>query len=1322
LHQSQKQQQTTTINMVQNQNWQRRVESAEGRRKESKQRKQRADEKRAMKLKSQEFCSWLDRHNDAIQRRIDQTTRVASATTGTAVAVTQSSSSLSLSLSSASWELHIWTDTMPLETVPYMNVFRNVVAAQDGGGGGSGGSGNSGRIKRDRSASLGDVDAVPVVFCANSKKGRARSGSLLFRLPTTCQTTTMDGPGYGIQKEDGQSIPPTVMSSSQGRNGRQRSESLPIIEMVGSDMSTATPPPATTTTTTPGSSSNCRSSKGRNRSGSFPHDNTQRKSNSKTMVWSGSILEKPEPEEDNNDSPGHCSSHNQPLEQQITLRLCQNQFFANQCLDRSNCQNVHYNNQHFKTLSSVLHHHHHHQQQQQQPGRPPAIRANSTTITRNTSTTTPTLAQKELYMAEDAATIVAMGRHDPGSMEMLYYLSLPLNTTFSKGQESGDLKESITSTTTTTTITQVAKRPVPRLTDLVSKRLTANACSWTSLVYVALSTPTQTILMYDRNREGRVIADLVFTTSVLNDKINHHHHKHNNSIPNEEDSLEGDLPPTTAITNMMRTVLRNPAEHIPISVLEHILEYANAPAVVVASQVCTAWHREIQDASPQLWKHFLEQRSWPLPPTAMLLLDCQLQGRTPKGSDNTAPSGDAFFQRSDMDSSNTSNGTTTTTTTTTTAKMTSESCTTPTTTTNMVSNHCQGLQDQDTASHTVVANLLREEFIRNYSVRRELLAIQQALKGLLPRRGGGGNNNTSNSNPKSSSETTFTRLYEQGEMAVHTFSTRRGAPQPPSHCVAVEIWSPNCVLAAYSHDCTLRLFQAVSKGGSGGNDSAAVAGTNEKHCREVLCQRIDPYKYTRKKTCIIETMGLDETVVGCLCRIADETTLSDTNRIRQRYNLVVIHRDDLLVFDSKCADSGISEPEEDALTVIDVEVAVLNYVLTLEHVDHRLLRLHDFLTLGGGDMEDVELLVSPTLATCGAGCFMVEVAISIPSLDDGPLDDDDQEALRSESGMVMELIDRKLFLFSSTECAIVWMGESHSPSDPLRPRLEDMSLVSLRTSASVATASGTDRSRTSFSVAAVSLTGSPTVTTFEMVSSGHFRGSHVFEDWTSTLEDRVLDEGWTESRRFSRSVVVSPTDVVVGGTLVKEETDDDDIQYKAILTFYSRRDSNSNEPQSKFTSKLVLGENCAIESMVSYRSDYVVVICRVLSEMIGDQNGQFHTLARMSHTRVYAAIIHLPSRQELERMCLYEDYDCDTFPKLCLSVFRDTVACGVGWKGLIMTGSDVRSPVGDCGKQTTSTSAGPLAGSPVKTPKKKMGKRRQSGKKDRFVRGLSLRG
>jgi hypothetical protein len=120
------------------------------------------------------------------------------------------------------------------------------------------------------------------------------------------------------------------------------------------------------------------------------------------------------------------------------------------------------------------------------------------------------------------------------------------------------------------------------------------------------------------------------------------------------------------------------------------------------------------------------------------------------------------------------------------------------------------------------------------------------------------------------------------------------------------------------------------------------------------------------------------------------------------------------------------------LHVISIGEAVLNYLLSSEEADHRLLRLYDFLT-DGGDVSEVEILASHSIKACGYGRFLVEVSISIPSLE---LDEEED---------IMILLDRKVILFSATAEAIVWMGESN-PMDTL-PRHEDMTMVSYRQTA-----------------------------------------------------------------------------------------------------------------------------------------------------------------------------------------------------------------------------------------------------------------------------------
>lgn len=579
------------------------------------------------------------------------------------------------------------------------------------------------------------------------------------------------------------------------------------------------------------------------------------------------------------------------------------------------------------------------------------------------------------------------------------------------------------------------------------------------------------------------------------------------------------------------------------------------------------------------------------------------------------------------------------------------------------------LHDKETSA--ALAKQLREEFEKHYQVLRDMRAVQMALTAMLTKR---------------------TCLEE--EMTYQAFSTRRGAPQAPNSCVAVEVWGPNQVLAAYS-DNTVRLFEAHKKAKGNSNSTRKI----EKSCRELLCQSIDPFTHTKKKSCFLEAMGLDEDVVGCLCSVADESSDKKTPHI-----LVIIRREDLLVVDFSTDTAGrTSEPEEGALHVIDVEEAVLNYVLSLDHVDHRLLRLHDFLALGG-DQEEVEFIVSQSMAACGFGRFMLEVAISIPrNLDDDDNDDD----LAGD----MILLDRKLFLFSASLGAIVYMGDSNPPNDPLPSRLEDMTLSSLRR------ALPGGGSRTSCNVASVSHAHAPAVMSCEIEPSGTIDGHYVLgsSEWTQT--ERALGEGWSLRPDGKRPIVVTPTDVIVGDSLATEPNQNGERSYKATITFYSRFPGLDGSVAA--IAKLVIGENCTMDRMFGFRDDYVILLVRFFTETgfaAVDGGGGHWGTDRVS--RVFALTIHVPSRREIERICLYEDLGSN---KLTFAVSGDTVACGVWLKGLIMTGSDVRS----VGLKSDGKSVIVLEDANNKATKKKKEKKRRSkgsGKKDGFARGQSLRG
>jgi len=186
------------------------------------------------------------------------------------------------------------------------------------------------------------------------------------------------------------------------------------------------------------------------------------------------------------------------------------------------------------------------------------------------------------------------------------------------------------------------------------------------------------------------------------------------------------------------------------------------------------------------------------------------------------------------------------------------------------------------------------------------------------------------------------------EGSIRSFESLRSSPQAENFCVEVRIWGVNCFLAAYRHDCSIRLFDSVE-----GSESSG-----ERLCRELICHRIDPYKKTKKRKSQLVAMALDRDFIGCLLHMVDDTSEED-NHI-----LTVLSRDSFLMDD---------DSNSDVAQVIDIRQSVLNFLLSCDDVDHGLLQLHDFLS-NDGDLDDIDVVVSQSLVECGYGRFIVEVA------------------------------------------------------------------------------------------------------------------------------------------------------------------------------------------------------------------------------------------------------------------------------------------------------------------------------------------------------------
>jgi hypothetical protein len=214
--------------------------------------------------------------------------------------------------------------------------------------------------------------------------------------------------------------------------------------------------------------------------------------------------------------------------------------------------------------------------------------------------------------------------------------------------------------------------------------------------------------------------------------------------------------------------------------------------------------------------------------------------------------------------------------------------------------------------------LLKETFLSHYVAVRDVNAIKSGITAMI-----------------------FRKSMDDREGCFRSFESIRGSPQAGNPCVTTKIWSPNRVLVAYFQDCTIRLFDSVERSGANGN----------RVCRELVSRSMDPYLRTKKRCCNFIDMALDEEVIGCLLHVVEDGTQAEANV------LTILSRDDFLMHDE-------TAETETSLQVVDVGQSVLNYLLSCDDVGHGLLQLHDFLR-DGGDLDDVEVLISPNLVACG---------------------------------------------------------------------------------------------------------------------------------------------------------------------------------------------------------------------------------------------------------------------------------------------------------------------------------------------------------------------
>jgi len=472
-------------------------------------------------------------------------------------------------------------------------------------------------------------------------------------------------------------------------------------------------------------------------------------------------------------------------------------------------------------------------------------------------------------------------------------------------------------------------------------------------------------------------------------------------------------------------------------------------------------------------------------------------------------------------------------------------------------------------------------------------------------------------------------------------------------------------------------------------------------CRELVCQRVDPYRNTKRKTCTLEAMALDDKFIVSLCR-EDDTELEAIG------NLMIVMTREAFLVGSKSEPAGGGHgggagtaATEENYKVINVGETLLEFLMANpETMDPNCLQqLLQFMD-DGGELEEVEVSASRSLAPLGNGLFLFEVGIFYPDASVyGPI-----------------FMERKMVIISAHSDAIVWVGDSVpdtlSSSRFMVDKNDEVTISCYSDHAmSPCTVAFTAPKSSLIYVGKTGHNGSGSVMDISTIDTSQFGGME------STPKELL---GFSKSSNC-RLVVNTRTDVVCADLWFKTNPPDPYLDSRTVLSFYAY--SDANEEWSRST--LMPTGNLTPRHATTLDDNHLLVLCTQLSclqvaETQGDDTRT--TTDWLSVTREFdhvAIVIDIASRREIhrERWIQTPSFHSGLDGLRCVPSTGDgTMAVALGWKGIVMTGDDVRHAFtrmdgsqGDFGCL-----------SPRSSKKKKKSKTPGSSKKDGYVRGKRM--
>jgi hypothetical protein len=359
---------------------------------------------------------------------------------------------------------------------------------------------------------------------------------------------------------------------------------------------------------------------------------------------------------------------------------------------------------------------------------------------------------------------------------------------------------------------------------------------------------------------------------------------------------------------------------------------------------------------------------------------------------------------------------------------------------------------------------------------------------------------------------------------------------------------------------------------------------DDKACKEVNCQRVDPYRITKQSSCTLVALDMDEQYIGCLGHVMSRSTFIPT----MSYVLLVMNRNDFLLGDTNETIAGSRGYSEDIskITVIDIDEVVVNYLINLDDPDDRVLELVAFLN-GGGAIGKVSIEPSWSIAACGHGQFMLDIEIAIPN-----------------QYMVRRTIDRKLFLFSSSIGTIVWSYQNKPLLFSAHRR--DMSMACLRRPVS-----DCHPIPTSFAVAG----GRPDEILIGEMEPGntvqYVKSLTLIKYYYNDIQYRSV---WSQGNTF---MILSPTHLVIAANRHQRVG-----SYREVaLTICDKNefmDQSFVETDGRCNSNaLLLKGSLEVHSLSLIRNNYIALVC---------------SISRYKTVQLFVVVVHIPSRLEIFRM------------------------------------------------------------------------------------------